>query len=165
MTDRVQRPALGLTIQELKRDTASFSRAGEALEDAADELSPDGISGDLHKSIAKFQDGVVALAAGLLAIVRRAERAMTLAELGEDATLENDPTPQPNYSQVEVSRESAANALAAAMIKTSGGDITRQEDLIPALHAAEHVIDAIADHVLARQRNELSLMLMAAGAR
>ena len=167
MTDRAQRPVLGRTLQELKRDTASFSRAAQALEDAAGELSPDGTSVDLHKSVAKFQDGVVALAASLAALVRRAERAMTLAELGEGATPENEATPDPNNLQASVaeSRESAANALAAAMIKTSGGDITRQADLIPALHAAENVVDAIADYVLARQRSEFSLMLVAAGAR
>jgi hypothetical protein len=106
MTDRVQRSLLRRTLQELTKDTASFSRAAEAL-------------------------------------VRRAERALTLAELGEDATPENNPTPELNQSQAtaEENRESATNALAAALVKTSGGDITRQEDLIPGIRSVEPVLE------------------------
>ena len=158
MADRALRSDLRRTLQDLTSEAASFSRAAEALEEAAGELPTDAISGDLPRSAATFQGRAVALAASLLAIVRSAERATTLAELGANETPGNDTTPDLNHSQasLEHSRESAVNALAAALIKTSGGDITHQEDLIPALHAAENVIDAIADYVLARQRSEFS---------
>ena len=159
MTTRVQPFHLRRTLQNLTTDAAAFRLAAEALEDVAIELSPSGLPEDLRKSVAKFQGGVVALGVSLLAIVRRAERAMTLANLGEeDMARDDSETSESNHFQAsaEESRESAVNALAAALIKTSGGDITHREDLIPALHAAENVIEAIADYVVARQRSKFS---------
>ena len=55
-------------------------------------------------------------------------------------------------ASVDQTREGAVSSLAAALVKTSGGDISREEDWAPALHAARHTVDAIADFVLSTQR-------------
>ena len=156
MTARVQHRSLLHALQELAIDAASLRLAAESLHDVAGEVSHSSASGNLRQSVEKFQVGAVAFGASLLAIVRRTERALLLAELGEERAAENDANGERNYSQASAkeSRESAVNALAAALIKTSRGDITRQEDLIPALHAAENVIDAVSDCVLARVATE-----------
>ena len=60
-------------------------------------------------------------------------------------------SPSKNEASVEQTREGAVNSLAAALVKTSGGDITREEDWAPALHAARHTIEAVAEFVLSHK--------------
>lgn len=67
-------------------------------------------------------------------------------------------SPPKNEASVEQTREGAVSSLAAALVKTSGGDITREEDWGPALHAAHHTIEAIAEFVLSQQRTSNTSM-------
>ena len=69
--------------------------------------------------------------------------------------LERAHSPSIDFSQpasVEQTREGAVSSLAAALVKTSGGDISREEAWAPALHAARHTVEAIADFILSSQR-------------
>ena len=83
MTFHVPPFHLRRALQELTLNTASFRLASEALEETVIELALGGNPADARKCVAEFQAGVVALGASLLALARRAERAITLAELGE----------------------------------------------------------------------------------
>jgi hypothetical protein len=61
-------------------------------------------------------------------------------------------------TDVEQRRQDAINSLAAALVKSSGGDIKRPEQWNPALLAAGNTVDAIAEFALAQQRARATSM-------
>ena len=108
---------------------------------------------DVVQSGAKFaRESATALkasAAGLLATAERVERLAT-TEHSSDTTYSVG-----RIDTLSAFRESAANVLAAALVKAKGGNIAHRDDWEPALRAAASAVDALADYVVARLAYEL----------
>ena len=139
-------------VEKLLISTEELRRVTRGLEDAAVGIAQAPMPGALRNNAKLARDSATAITASAAALLATAERVEKLAAIEHSfdtaRRVRRNDTADPF-------RESAANVLAAAFVKTKGGNIAQSSDWEPALRAAGTAVDALADYVVARLMSEL----------
>jgi hypothetical protein len=145
-------PLVFKMVEKLLNSAAELRRVVWGLEETAVGMAQAPVPDVVQSGVKMARDSATVLkasAAGLLATVERVERL---------CAIEHSPSTAHTVGKVETLgtfRESAANVLAAALVKAKDGNIAQGSDWKPALHAAATAVDAMADYVVARIMYEL----------
>ena len=139
-------------VENLLLSAEELRRVAWGLEEATVGIAQAPMPGALRNSAKLARESATALTASATGLLATAERVERLA------IIEHSFETSPSVGRIETPgafRESAANVLAAALVKTKGGNIAQSSDWDPALRAAATTVDALADYVVARLMCEL----------
>jgi len=135
-----------------KMDEKLLMSAEELRPVAAVAIAQAPMPGALRNSAKLSRNSATAVTTSVVPLLATAERVEKLAATEQSLDAAHDVS---RIDTPDSFRESAANVLAAAFVKTKGGNIAQSSDWEPALRAAATAVDALANYVIARVMSEL----------
>jgi len=147
-------------VEKLLINAEQLRRVACGLEEAAVGIAQAPMPGALRNNAKLARESATAITKSAVALLATAERVEKLAATEQSLDTAHSAR---RIDRPDAFRESAANVLAAAFVKTKGGNIAQSGDWEPALRAAATIVDALADYVAARVMSELGSECLESG--
>jgi len=147
-------------VEKLLLNAEGLRRVAGGLEEAAIGIARAPMPCALRNSAKLARESATAIATSAVPLLTTARRVEKLAATEQSFDTTHSAR---GIDRTDAFRESDANVLAAAFVKTNGGNIAQSSDWEPALSAAATIVDALADYVAARVMSELGSECLESG--
>jgi hypothetical protein len=145
-------PLVFKMVEKLLNSAAELRRVVWGLEQTAVGIARAPVPDAVQNGAKLARESATALKASAAGLVVTAERVERLAATEQASDTVSGVG---RIDTLGALRESAANVLAAALVKAKDGNIAQSSDWEPALRAAATAMDALTDYVVARLMYEL----------